>query len=49
VLASTGARAGVALARIDVRAAVQAARGERSHLGDRRPAAYAPGAAQIAA
>jgi N-carbamoylputrescine amidase len=49
VLASTGARAGVALARIDVRTAVQAARGERSHLGDRRPAAYAPGAAQIAA
>jgi N-carbamoylputrescine amidase len=40
VLSSTGARAGMALARIDVRAAVQAARGELSHLGDRVPVAY---------
>jgi N-carbamoylputrescine amidase len=40
VLSSTGARAGMALARIDIRAAVQAARGELSHLGDRVPVAY---------
>jgi predicted amidohydrolase len=41
VLASTGARAGMTIARIDARAAVCAARGELSHLGDRVPAAYA--------
>jgi predicted amidohydrolase len=41
VLASTGARAGVALARIDARAAVRAARDELSHLDDRLPATYA--------
>ena len=40
VLSSTGARAGTALARIDVRATVQAARGEISHLGDRVPMTY---------
>ncbi|MFZ0041287.1 MAG: carbon-nitrogen hydrolase family protein [Solirubrobacteraceae bacterium] len=40
VLASTGARAGVALARIDPRAAVRSAREEISHLGDRIPMAY---------
>jgi N-carbamoylputrescine amidase len=40
VLAGTGARAGTALARIDARAAVRAARGEISHLGDRIPVAY---------
>ena len=40
VLSSTGARAGIAVARIDVRTAVQAARGELSHLGDRVPVAY---------
>ena len=40
VLASTGARAGTALARIDACAAVRAARGELSHLGDRVPVAY---------
>jgi nitrilase len=40
VLSSTGARAGMALARIDVRAAVGTARGELSHLGDRVPVAY---------
>lgn len=43
VLASTGARAGMALARIDPRAAVRAARDEISHLGDRMPAAYETG------
>lgn len=40
VLASTGARAGTALARVDVAGALDAARGEYSHLQDRRPAAY---------
>jgi predicted amidohydrolase len=40
VLAGTGARAGMALAHIDARAAVGAARGEISHLGDRVPVAY---------
>jgi N-carbamoylputrescine amidase len=40
VLATTGARAGVALARIDPRAAVRSARDELSHLGDRVPVAY---------
>lgn len=40
VLSSTGGRAGIALARIDVHAAVLAARGELSHLGDRVPVAY---------
>jgi N-carbamoylputrescine amidase len=41
ILARTGSRAGIALARIDARAAVHAARGEISHLGDRVPGAYA--------
>ncbi|MDQ2759386.1 MAG: carbon-nitrogen hydrolase family protein [Actinomycetota bacterium] len=41
VLASTGARSGVALARVDALGAVQAARGKLSHLADRQPAAYA--------
>lgn len=45
VLASTGSRAGLALARIDVPDAVGRAREELSHLGDRRPAAYLPAAA----
>jgi predicted amidohydrolase len=49
VLATTGGRAGVALARIDARAAVAAARDELSHLGDRRPAAYAASATPRAA
>jgi predicted amidohydrolase len=40
VLAGTGARAGIALARIDARDAVRCARGELSHLGDRVPVAY---------
>jgi predicted amidohydrolase len=47
VLSSTGARAGMAVARIDVRAAVQAARGELSHLGDRVPVAYGVSAVPI--
>ncbi len=49
VLASTGGRAGVALARIDARAAVEAAREELSHLADRRPAAYAASSTRRAA
>ena len=40
VLASTGARAGLALARVDALDAVGAARRELSHLGDRRPRSY---------
>jgi predicted amidohydrolase len=40
VLATTAGRAGLAVARIDARAAVQAARGEITHLGDRVPVAY---------
>jgi N-carbamoylputrescine amidase len=40
VLASTGARRGVALARIDPRAAVRATRDELFHLGDRVPMTY---------
>ena len=40
VLASTGTRAGTALARVDVAGALDGARGEYSHLQDRRPAAY---------
>ena len=49
VLASTGARAGVALARIDPAVAVRAARDEISHLGDRLEAAYGTSAAQTLA
>ncbi|MGI8945657.1 MAG: carbon-nitrogen hydrolase family protein [Thermoleophilaceae bacterium] len=40
VLATTGSRAGVALARVDALQAVDSARAELSHLGDRRPRAY---------
>jgi predicted amidohydrolase len=40
VLATTGARAGLALARIDARAAVRTVRDELDHLRDRVPAAY---------
>jgi len=40
VLAATGTREGAAVARIDPACAVSAARGELSHLGDRRPTAY---------
>jgi predicted amidohydrolase len=45
VLASTGARAGTALARVDVRGSLGAVRRELSHLGDRVPAAYGTSAA----
>ena len=48
VLAATRARAGVAVARIDAAEAVDAARGELSHLGDRRPRAYGLGGARVA-
>jgi predicted amidohydrolase len=41
VLAASGSRAGLALARIDARSAVQGVRLELSHLADRRPPAYA--------
>lgn len=40
VLATTGARPGLALARIDARSAVRAERQELYHLGDRVPEAY---------
>ena len=43
VLSTTGARAGTALARVDTRGAVDAARRAASHLGDRRPHAYGLG------
>ena len=49
VLASTGKRAGIALARVDTLGAVDAARRELHHLEDRRPGAYRlsrPAAAQ---
>ncbi len=45
VLATTGARPGLALARLDPRGAVAVARRELSHLADRRPYAYGPTAA----
>jgi nitrilase len=40
VLARTGGRAGIALAHVDVAAALRRARGTYSHLGDRSPASY---------
>jgi predicted amidohydrolase len=40
VLSRTGGRAGMALARVDVRGLVSGARGMFSHLGDMAPAAY---------
>jgi predicted amidohydrolase len=40
VLARTGGRAGVAVARVDVRGAVSGARGFFSHLSDMAPASY---------
>jgi predicted amidohydrolase len=49
VLATTGGRAGVALAQIDARGAVRAARDELFHLGDRLPATYAGDATRHAA
>ena len=42
VLASTGLHTGTALARMDARRVVAAARGELSHLGDRAPDSYRP-------
>jgi predicted amidohydrolase len=47
VLATTGARAGTAMARVDVAGALDLARREVSHLGARRPGSYPqwPGAA----
>ncbi len=49
VLAHTGSRPGIALARVDPRGAVDAARSQLSHLADRRPFAYGlgPPAAQV--
>ncbi|MDQ6835719.1 MAG: carbon-nitrogen hydrolase family protein [Actinomycetota bacterium] len=41
VLASTGARAGIALARVDTRGAIDSARAQFFHLADRIPEAYA--------
>jgi predicted amidohydrolase len=40
VLASTGARAGMALARIDLRSSVETSRQDFFHLGDRMPGTY---------
>jgi N-carbamoylputrescine amidase len=42
VLATTGGRAGTALARVDIPSVVAAARNRLSYLDDRRPLAYAP-------
>ncbi|MDX6721346.1 MAG: N-carbamoylputrescine amidase [Solirubrobacteraceae bacterium] len=44
VLATTGGRAGTALARVDIPGVVAAARNRLSYLDDRRPLAYAPAA-----
>jgi predicted amidohydrolase len=41
ILARTGGKAGLALARVDVRGAVSGARGFFAHLADMVPAAYA--------
>ena len=49
VLCSTGARSGVALARVDPRSAVAGVRCELSHLDDRQPLAYGPAPALPAA
>jgi len=48
VLARTGARPGMATARVDARGAVSASRALLSHLADRRPAAYRADAARPA-
>lgn len=45
VLSTTGARPGLAMARLDSRGAVTKARRELSHMADRRPYAYGPAAA----
>jgi predicted amidohydrolase len=49
VLATTGTAAGMAVAELDVPAALDAARRSMGHLRDRRPDAYAPGAPVAAA
>ena len=51
VLAGTGTSAGMAIADVDVRAALDGARRAMAHLRDRRPGAYAPsaGGAPVAA
>jgi predicted amidohydrolase len=46
VLAGTGSRAGVAVARVDVAAAVAAARADFFHLADRVPGSYEPALAR---
>lgn len=40
VLAATGARAGTAMAKVDVAAAIESVRADIDHLNDRRPHAY---------
>jgi predicted amidohydrolase len=49
VLASTGTAAGLAVAELDVAAALDEARRAMAHLRDRRPQAYASGASDLAA
>lgn len=49
VLAATGHREGVALARLDARARIGASRIVIDHLADRRPAAYAARLAELPA
>ncbi len=49
VLASTGMKAGLAFARVDVAAEIESRRTEMDHLGDRRPAAYLPAAGAMGA
>jgi predicted amidohydrolase len=46
-LAETGVSGGMAVAEIDVAAAVAAARRSMGHLRDRRPAAYPPADAAL--
>jgi predicted amidohydrolase len=41
ILADTGVAAGMAVAELDVTAALEAARRSMGHLRDRRPSAYA--------
>jgi N-carbamoylputrescine amidase len=48
VLATTGVTAGVAVAELDVRQALDTARRSMAHLRDRRPNAYQPPPAQLA-
>ena len=47
VLAGTGTSAGMAIADVDVRAALDGARRAMAHLRDRRPGAYAPSAGGV--